>query len=86
MPSDDIDSVADAPLCLGCGLVSHHVHDDTPLCPDCWHRRNLWQHQGQYRYVTSDGECKHETPLCPALDGRRNGHDPRVPDSLQAAH
>lgn len=69
MTVERIASVDDAPLCHGCGLMSHHVHDETPLCPDCWERRNWWQHQGVYRYVTEHGDRRHETPLCPAVQG-----------------
>lgn len=66
---DKITSVDEAPLCHGCGLISHHVHENTPLCPDCWRRRNWWQHQGLFRYVTRNGDCRHETPLCPSIKG-----------------
>lgn len=67
--TERIESVAEAPICLGCGLMSHYVHENTPLCVDCWDRRNWWQHQGMLRYVTEDGDCRHETPLCPAIRG-----------------
>jgi hypothetical protein len=67
---EPLTSIGGAPICLGCGLISHHVHENTPLCPDCWQRRNRWQHQGMRVYVTEDGDCKHETPLCPAVRGR----------------
>lgn len=65
-----IDSVDKAPLCHGCGLISHYVHENAPLCSDCWQRRNWWQHQGMFRYVSKKGDCRHETPRCPALQGR----------------
>ena len=70
MSDDVIESVDEAPICHGCGLISHYVHEDNPLCVDCWNRRNWWQHQGLIRYVTEHGDCKHETPLCPAIRGR----------------
>lgn len=69
MTDDIVESVDEIPLCLGCRLMSHQVHDETPLCVDCWQRRNWWQHQGPYRYVTEHGECRHEDPRCPAVQG-----------------
>jgi len=62
-----VESVDEIPLCLGCGLMSHHIHEETPLCGDCWQRRNWWQHQGMHKHVTKHGDCRHTTPLCPAV-------------------
>lgn len=59
-----VQSVDDIPLCLGCGLMSHPVHDQTRLCVECWDRRNWWQGGGPLRVVT--GDTYHETPLCPS--------------------
>lgn len=65
----EVAHVGEIPICHGCGLMSHYVHENTPLCVDCWERRNWWQHQGTYRYVTKHGKKRHETPLCPAVRG-----------------
>lgn len=67
--AEGVAHVGEIPICHGCGLMSHYVHDKAPLCGDCWRRRDLWQHQGMYKYVTENGDCKHETPLCPAVQG-----------------
>lgn len=61
-----IQSVDEALICHGCGLVSHYVHDTTHLCGDCWTRRNKWQGGGPLRVVTPS-MTYHETPLCPAV-------------------
>lgn len=70
MPSDDRDivqSVDDARLCHGCGLMSSRlVAEDTPLCWGCFNRRNAWMGGGTLRVVTSD--TYHETPECPGIN------------------
>lgn len=59
-------SVADIPLCHGCGLASHYVHPETPICPECFRRAQSRAGGGLLRVVTPAGTY-HETPLCPAV-------------------
>lgn len=62
-----VPSVDDARLCHGCGLMSNRlVADDTPLCWDCFNKRNWWMGGGTLRVVT--GDTYHETPLCPGVE------------------
>lgn len=64
--TDRIESVGSAPLCHGCGLMSHLVSEDNPICWDCFNRHNQAVGGGPLRVVTSGGSY-HETPLCPAV-------------------
>lgn len=71
--SDDLEGeishVQDAPMCLGCGLMSQpdEIERHAGICSDCFHRQERWCGGGPLRVITRHGDHYHETPLCPAV-------------------
>lgn len=62
-----IQSVDTAPICLGCGLISHLVHPAAqPICWECFNRRERRAGGGMWRVVTASGTV-HETAACPGV-------------------
>lgn len=71
MPEEDemgvAQSLADVPICPGCGLMSQIVRGE--LCRECWNRREARCGGGGLVVVPKNGDHYHETPLCPGLNG-----------------
>lgn len=73
-PADSpLASVDEAPICPGCGLVSHLTHGN--ICHRCFYRREQWAGDGPTR-VFAPGEDIHATPLCSEFDADRWRHCP----------
>lgn len=62
----EVAHVEEIPVCHGCGLMSHLIHPDNPICRECFQRGERRAGGGPLRVVTLSGTY-HETPLCPAV-------------------